>query len=117
MRAENGDIDRVGANIWIDGKGPALLLLRDVPAPTFMNLVSNQQVLIPICMTYKDDSGEYLWFHLDVELGPLDLRKMRANKTYVDLDVQFIGKDYSEQPRRLRLHFESWEEINLTLRD
>ncbi len=116
-KVENGDIEQVGANIWINGDGPTYLLLRGIPAQKFMNFVSGQQENIPVCMAFKDDSGEYLWFHLDAELGPLDLKKMSAERKHVDLDIQFIGKEYSEKPRKFGLNIASWNELNLTFRD
>ncbi len=123
-----GPIDRLGANIWINGDGPTELLWPSTqktldstgkvtcsPSPKFLDFVAEQHEPLIVCWAARDETGEYLWFRTDTPLGPFDLKKMAQEKQYLEIEIQFIGKQYTDKERRkFRLNIRSWDELGLT---
>lgn len=138
VKVLNAAIDNLGAKVWLNGDGPTYLLwsttgktvepstgrITITEAPKFLNFVAEQQESLTVWMAWRNESGEYLVLHTDVyptpndPLGRLDVKKLSRELGRVNIDIQFIGKNYTDpMPRRFRLNVKSFDELNLTERD
>jgi hypothetical protein len=138
VKVLNAAIDSLGAKVWLNGDGPTYLLwsttqkvleprtgrVTITEAPKFLNFVPEQQESLTVWMAWRQESKEYLVLHTDVyptpneSLGGLDVEKLSRELGRINIDIQFIGKNYTDpNPRRFRLNVKSFDELNLTERD
>ncbi len=125
-------IASLGAKVWLDGDGPTYLKWPTTEktiepstgkvaiseSPKFMDFVPEQQEVLIVWMAFRDANGEYLRLHTDASLGLLDLRKLSDSQGRINVDIQFIGENYTDpSPRRFRINAKSWGDLNLTERD
>lgn len=115
VKAKNNSISKLGAKVRVDRKGPYYFTWGlSIPSSDDLlhaNFVEEEEIKLPIWRATKNDKNE-------VFISLSGLRSFRLTdftEPEVNIEVQFIGENYTEKKsRRFKLNVKSWDDFGLT---